>query len=72
VAFRPISIARDLGDVVEVSSGLSASDRVVDSPPDGIATGDQVRIAPGSASGTMLAATPTQTPSQSSRPAAGT
>ena len=56
VALKPVTIARDLGNVIEVSSGLAANDRIIDSPPDGIATGDQVRIAPGSTGGSMLAA----------------
>jgi RND family efflux transporter MFP subunit len=45
IAFKAVSIARDLGDVVQIASGLAANDRIVDSPPDGIGTGDQVRIA---------------------------
>jgi RND family efflux transporter MFP subunit len=50
VVLKPVTIARDLGKVVEVASGLTADDRVIDSPPDGIASGDQVRVAvtPGS------------------------
>jgi RND family efflux transporter MFP subunit len=50
VVLKPITIARDLGKVVEIASGLTADDRVIDSPPDGIASGDQVRVAitPGS------------------------
>jgi RND family efflux transporter MFP subunit len=57
VVIKPVTIARDLGGVVEISSGLAASDRIVDSAPDGIGQGDQVRIAPGSAGGGMLADT---------------
>ena len=55
VVIKPVTIARDLGGVVEISSGLAANDRIIDSAPDGIGQGDQVRIAPGSASGGMLA-----------------
>ena len=55
VALKPVSIARDLGTVIEISAGLAANDRVVDSPPDGIARGDQVRLAPDSAKSGMLA-----------------
>jgi RND family efflux transporter MFP subunit len=62
VALKPVTIARDLGDVIEISSGLAANDRVIDSPPDGIGKGDQVRIAPGSTGGSMLAATSPQAP----------
>jgi hypothetical protein len=40
-----VTIARDLGKVVEIATGLDAQDRVIESPPDGIAQGDLVRIA---------------------------
>jgi len=62
VALKPVTIARDLGDVIEISSGVMATDRIIDSPPDGIGKGDQVRIAPGSASGGVLTAASLQTP----------
>jgi len=62
VALKTVTIARDLGDVIEISSGLVATDRIIDSPPDGIGKGDQVRIAPGSASGAMLAAASRRAP----------
>ncbi|WP_261540058.1 efflux RND transporter periplasmic adaptor subunit [Burkholderia multivorans] len=42
---RPVTIARDLGRVVELTNGVSEGDRVINSPPDGIADGDVVRIA---------------------------
>ena len=45
VKLTPVTIARDLGRVVEIGSGLTADDRVIESPPDGIAPGDAVRIA---------------------------
>jgi len=45
VAIKPVTIARDLGKLVEIGSGIDAQDRVIDSPPDGIATGAEVRIA---------------------------
>lgn len=44
VTLKPVTIARDLGREVELASGVEAGERVVDSPPDGIASGDQVRI----------------------------
>ncbi|WP_242098416.1 efflux RND transporter periplasmic adaptor subunit [Sphingomonas sp. CROZ-RG-20F-R02-07] len=44
VRLRPILLGRDLGQTVEVASGLSASDRVVDNPPDSIAEGELVRV----------------------------
>jgi len=48
VVLKTVTISRDLGRDVEIASGLSATDRVITSPPDGIAAGDQVRIAGGS------------------------
>jgi RND family efflux transporter MFP subunit len=42
---KPVTIARDLGKVIELASGIAADDRVVESPPDGIANGDLVRVA---------------------------
>ncbi|MDB5738070.1 MAG: efflux transporter periplasmic adaptor subunit [Sphingomonas bacterium] len=43
---HPIVIGRDSGDLLEVTAGLSANDRVIDSPPDSISNGDPVKIAP--------------------------
>ena len=45
VVLKTVTISRYLGRDVEIASGLSATDRVIASPPDGIAAGDQVRIA---------------------------
>lgn len=45
IVLKKISIGRNLGSSVEVLSGLSPGDRVVTSPPDSLAGGDQVRIA---------------------------
>jgi RND family efflux transporter MFP subunit len=45
VSLKPVSLGRNLDTDVEVLQGLSASDRVVDSPPDALASGDVVRIA---------------------------
>lgn len=45
VVLKPVTIARDFGSVIELASGLSASDRVIESPPDGVAEGDLVRVA---------------------------
>jgi RND family efflux transporter MFP subunit len=65
VAFKPVKVARDMGDSVEISGGLTADDRIIDSPPDGIANGDTVRIGPGSTSAGMLATAPNKlTPSR--------
>ncbi len=45
VHIKPVTIARDLGVSVVLGDGLSAADQVIESPPDGIAEGDTVRIA---------------------------
>ena len=45
VLIKPVTISRDLGRVVELGSGITASDRVIENPPDGVADGDPVRIA---------------------------
>lgn len=47
VLFKKVTIARDLGRNIELSSGLSSDDRVIVTPPDGIANGDQVRVVGG-------------------------
>jgi RND family efflux transporter MFP subunit len=45
VSLKTITIARDLGKTLEIQSGLTASDRVIENPPDGVADGDKVKIA---------------------------
>jgi len=45
IVLREVTISRDLGNEVEIASGIGADDRVVINPPDGIANGDKVRIA---------------------------
>ena len=45
VTVKKITIARDLGKTIELNSGIEATDRVVENPPDGIANGDQVNVA---------------------------
>jgi len=45
VVLKQVSIARDLGKEVEIGSGLTAEDRIIISPPDGIIEGDRVRVA---------------------------
>jgi RND family efflux transporter MFP subunit len=47
VVMKPIAIGTDLGTRVVVASGLDARDRVIDNPPDSLATGDKVRVAAG-------------------------
>jgi len=45
IALKEVTISRDLGNEVEIGSGVATDDRVVVNPPDGIATGDKVRVA---------------------------
>jgi hypothetical protein len=40
-----VTIARDLGQVIEIGSGLAADDRVIQSPPDGVQDGDPAHVA---------------------------
>lgn len=49
IAFKAVNILHDYGKTVEIGSGLTADDRVIDSPPDGINDGDAVRVAVGEA-----------------------
>jgi RND family efflux transporter MFP subunit len=45
IELKSVTLGRNLGTDVEVVSGLSASDRIVDSPPDSLASGDLVHVA---------------------------
>jgi RND family efflux transporter MFP subunit len=45
VILKNVQLGRDLGDSVEVTAGLSPSDRVINSPPETLAAGDTVRVA---------------------------
>ncbi len=51
VELKPVKIGRNLGTQVEILSGLSPSDRVINSPPDSLGAGDKVRIAGQQSSG---------------------
>jgi len=44
VRLRRVTIARDLGNAIQLE-GVTRSDRIIDSPPDGIGEGDPVRVA---------------------------
>ena len=45
VVLKPVTVGRNLGNRVEIESGLSLSDRLVDSPLESTRTGDSVAIA---------------------------
>ena len=44
VSLRSVKLGQDSGNLVEVVSGLSGNERVIDTPPDAIADGDLVRV----------------------------
>ena len=43
VVMRTVTVARDLGQSLDISSGVQPGDKVIDSPPDDLAAGDEVR-----------------------------
>jgi RND family efflux transporter MFP subunit len=60
VVLKSIQLGRDFGDTVEVTAGLAAQDRVIDSPPETLQTGNTVQLA---------APTPSSTATQAGAPA---
>jgi len=56
VVLKSIQLGRDFGDTVEVTAGLAPQDRVIDSPPETLQTGDTVQIAPPTPSSTATQA----------------
>jgi RND family efflux transporter MFP subunit len=59
VVLKSIQLGRDFGDTVEVTAGLSPSDRVIDRPPETLQNGDAVQLA---------VATPSSTSTQAGAP----
>lgn len=47
VLIKPVTIARDLGKRIELGSGVGVQDRIIESPPDGIANGAVVKVVEG-------------------------
>jgi len=45
VTLKKINLGRNLGVQVEVTDGVTPTDRIVDSPPDSLGSGDVVRVA---------------------------
>jgi RND family efflux transporter MFP subunit len=60
VLFKTVTIARDLGKEIELASGVTADDRIITAPPDGIADGDLVRVVGAGAKGTPATASEKQ------------
>ena len=44
VVLKPVVIARDHGNRLELLSGLEANDKVIENPPDGVTQGDVVQV----------------------------
>jgi RND family efflux transporter MFP subunit len=57
VLLKAVTIGRDLGQIVEISAGLTQNDRVIQNPPDGIANTDLVHVI-GAGSSAVAAAPP--------------
>lgn len=47
ISLKEVVVHRDLGQAIELASGVQAQDQIVEIPPDGLANGDKVRIAKG-------------------------
>jgi len=47
VTLKTVTLGRDFGDSVEVAAGVAPTDRVIDSPPETLTDGTQVRLAKG-------------------------
>ena len=58
VEIKPLTLGRNLGTLVEVVKGLTPSDRVVNSPPNSLAVGDQVSVAGEQPNAAPVAAAP--------------
>jgi RND family efflux transporter MFP subunit len=53
---KEITLGRNLGDDVQVLTGLTTSDRVINNPPDSLIDGEVVKVADAAASGGEVAA----------------
>ena len=43
VVLKKVEIARDMGNLIQIASGLSLDDEIIDVPPDSLESGDIVR-----------------------------
>jgi hypothetical protein len=55
VVLKSVQLGRDFGDSVEVTAGLTPQDRVIDSPPETLRTGDSVELTAATPSSTASA-----------------
>ena len=60
VVLKSIRLGRDFGDTVEVTAGLDPQDRVIDSPPETLQSGDVVQLAAATPSTSTQGGSPTQ------------
>ena len=44
VVLKTVTIARDLGKTIELASGITAQDRIIENPPDGLENGEKVNV----------------------------
>jgi RND family efflux transporter MFP subunit len=44
IRYKSVAILQDLGNTIDIGSGLAEGDRVIDTPPDGLAEGDRVQV----------------------------
>src|SRR3954468_3550764 len=70
VVLKPVQLGRDFGDSVEVVAGLSPSDRVIDSPPETVQSGDEVQLA-ATTQGVVASLPPAPAPVAARPPLAG-
>ncbi|MGA8448352.1 MAG: efflux RND transporter periplasmic adaptor subunit [Roseiarcus sp.] len=68
VALKPVVVGRNLGNRVEIESGLAPSDRLVDSPLESTQTGDAVNIANADANPVTPESTASARPAPGKRP----
>ena len=68
VALKPVVVGRNLGNRVEIESGLAPSDRLVDSPLESTQNGDAVNIANADAKPVAPESTASARPAPSKRP----
>ena len=55
VKLQTVTIARDLGASVDISSGVSPADRIIDNPADALQDGDEVKVAEAASPGAKQA-----------------
>jgi RND family efflux transporter MFP subunit len=58
VVVKQVTVNRDFGNAVEVSAGIDRNDQVIANPPDGVTTGDAVKVAAAAAATTNAKAKP--------------